>query len=75
MSRLGTRVARLEAGRLRPSPFDAMDPILAELSTPELVALVRLTDNVRGGTRPTPEQEAVYGMVRGRLALVGIALP
>ena len=75
MSRLGTRVARLEAGRPRPSPFDAMDPIRAELSMSELVALVRRIDNVWRGIRPTPEQEAVYAVVRDRLTFVGIALP
>jgi hypothetical protein len=75
MSRLGTRVARLEAGRPRPSPFDAIDPILAALSMPEIVALVRHGTNLERGIRPTPEQEAVYGVVRDRLAFVGTMLP
>ena len=75
MSHLHRRLRRLEGNRPRPSPFDAMDPILAELPTPELVALVRRIDNVEGGIRPTAEQEAVYGRVRDRLAFVGIALP
>jgi len=34
---LGRRLAKLETGRSRPSPFDAMDPILAELSMSELI--------------------------------------
>ena len=72
MSRLGTRVSRLEAGRPRPSPFDA---ILAALSMPELGALVRRVSTLERGIRPTPEQEAVYGAVRERLGVVGIMLP
>ena len=75
MSGLHRRLARLEAGRPRPSPFDAMDPVLAELSMSDLIALVRRIDNVRRGIRPTAEQEAVYGMVRDRVVAVGIALP
>ena len=69
------RLGRLEAGRPRPSPWDAMDPILAGLSTPKLIALVRHGSNVERGIRPTPEQAAMYDVVRDRLACVGIALP
>jgi len=72
---LGRRLARLEAGRSDPSPFDAMDPILADLSVSELLDLVRHRDAVRERRSPTAEQRAVYGRVRDRLALVGIALP
>ena len=74
MSGLRRRLGRLERERPRPSPWDAMDPILAGLSTPELVALLRHGSNVAHGLRPTPEQEAVYATVRDRMASVGIAL-
>jgi hypothetical protein len=75
MSTLGRRVDRLEEARPRPSAFDALDPILAGLSTSELIDLVRHIDAVREPQGPTAEQQAVYGRVRDRLALVGIALP
>jgi hypothetical protein len=72
---LGRRLARLETGRPRPSPFDVMAPIIAELSTAELRDLLGHGTAVREGQRPTPEQEAVHGKVRDLLALVGIVLP
>ena len=72
---LGRRLVRLEAGRPRPSPCDAMDPILADLSMSELVDPVRHSDAVRGRRGPAAEQRAVYARVRDRLALVGIVLP
>ena len=75
MSSLHHRLRRLEAGRSSLSPWDALDPILAELSMSELIALVRHGSDVERGIRPTPAQEAVYAMVRDRLACVGIALP
>jgi hypothetical protein len=75
MNPLERRLARLEARHPLASPWDARDPILAGLSLSELVALVRHVGRVRRGARPIPEQEAVYGMVRERLGVVGIALP
>ena len=75
MSGLGTPLARLEAGRPRPSRWDATDPILSELPMSELIALVQRGNNVEHGIRPTPEQEAVYAAVKDRLTFVGIALP
>ncbi len=75
MSRRRRRLDRLEAAHSQPSPFDAIDPILAGLSLSELVALVRRGKNVERGIRPTPDQEAVYGRMRERLIVVGIALP
>jgi hypothetical protein len=75
VSSLRQRLDRLAAARRQPSPFDAMDPILAELSLSELVALVRRGKNVERGIRPAPEQEAVYGRVREQLIVVGIARP
>jgi hypothetical protein len=72
---LGRRLARLEVGRPRPSPFDAMDPVLAGLSTSELIDLVRHIGAVRERRGSTANQQAVYGRVRDRLALVGVALP
>ena len=52
-----------------------MDPILAEMRTPELISLVNHNKAVREGRRPTPEQEAVSRWFWDRLAFVGIALP
>ena len=75
MSSLLQRLDRLEADRPQPSPCDAVDPILAELSLSEPVALARRGKHVERGIRPTPEQEAVYGRVREQLIVVGIALP
>lgn len=75
MSTLGRRIDRLEAGGPRPSPFDAMDPILAELSMHELIDLVHHGNAVREGRRPTPDQEEVDRKVRERMAVVGIMLP
>jgi hypothetical protein len=75
MTSIGARLSRLERARPRPSPYDAMDPILAELSTPDLRVLVQHADAVREGRCPTAEQELVYGRLRARLAPVGIVLP
>ena len=74
MSGLHRRLSRLEGSRPQSSRWDAMDPILAELSMPELIDLVQRGSNVERGIRPTPDQEAVYGLVSDRLAFAGIAL-
>ena len=71
---LGRRLGRLEAGRPRPSPYDAMDPIIAEMSTTDLHALLQHGENVRQGRRPTEEQQAVHRRFCERLAAVGIVL-
>jgi hypothetical protein len=52
-----------------------MDPILAEMSTPDLILLVHHGNVVREGRRPTDEEEAVSRRFWDRLALVGIVLP
>jgi hypothetical protein len=72
---LARRIDRLEGARPRSSPYDAMDPILAEMSMPDLITLLQHGDNVRHGLRPTEQQRAVHKQFRDRLAAVGIVLP
>lgn len=72
---LGRRLSKLEAGRPRPSPLDAIDPILAVMSTPDLITLIRHDDAVRAGRQPSSEETAVYAGFRDRLASVGLVLP
>ena len=75
MSYLGRRLDKLESGRPRPSPYDAMDPILAEMSTPELISLVHYGNAIREGRRPTAKQEAAHRAFWDRMAFAGIVLP
>ena len=75
MNHLQRRLGRLEQGRRKPSPFDAMDPILAALSMEELQALGAYERARKQGRESSPEAVLVYGLVRERLAAVGIPLP
>jgi hypothetical protein len=72
---LSRRLDRLELSRPGPSPWDALDPILADLSLSDLIALVQRCDSLRRGIRPPSRQDAVYDLVRVRLAPTGIILP
>jgi hypothetical protein len=75
MSTLRRRLDRLEGDRLHPSPWDVMDPILAAMSTPDLIALLHHDRAVREGRRPTLAEAAVYATVRDRIVALGIPLP
>jgi hypothetical protein len=59
MGTLSRRLRRLEAAQPAPSPFDAMAPILAEMSTHDLLLLIHHSKAISEGRRPTVEQEAV----------------
>jgi hypothetical protein len=72
---LARRIGRLEGSRPDPSPWDALDPILADLSLSDLIDLVQRTTALGSGLRPTPRQDAVYDLVRIRLVPAGIVLP
>ena len=49
-----------------------MEPVLGEMSTPDLILLVHHGNAVREGRRPTDEEEAVSRRFWDRLARVGI---
>jgi hypothetical protein len=72
---LSRRLDRLEQSRPGPSLWDALDPILADLSLSDLIELVQRAGNIDRGLRPTPRQDAVYDVVRVRLVPAGIVLP
>jgi hypothetical protein len=52
-----------------------MDPILAEMSTPDLIRLICYDNAVRAGRQPASEERAVYADFKDRLASVGLVLP
>ena len=75
MTALHRRLQRLERSITRPDPWNGMDAVVASLTTPELRLLIDHGNRVKNGQPTTCEQEASYGRVRDRLALVGISLP
>ena len=72
MTAMGRRLQRLEHAQPQLSRWDAMEPVLAAMSTPDLILLVHHGNAVREGRRPTDEEEAVSRRFWDRLARVGI---
>ena len=58
---LRRRLKLLEGNRPPPSPYDAMDPILAEMSTDDLISLLNHDKAVKEGRCLTDKQVEVSG--------------
>ena len=66
------RLQRLERSMPRPDPWAGMDDVVAGLTTPELRALIDGMKREEDGRPTTPEQDAVWATVEGRLRAIGI---